>query len=131
MTPPCYAHMTYMLMQLANGKVAVCLEVRRSLQREIGTRLSDCQSHTGWLQSPGNLQISFGSHKGLDGRATGPTRLHGAVANGRSGGSTSHIDSIPILELHVSQGTSGGGSLDAQNARYVLFLMQKHGTPLT
>ncbi|KAI1759491.1 putative histone deacetylase A [Hypoxylon sp. FL1150] len=25
-TPPCYAHMTYMLMSLASGKVAVCLE---------------------------------------------------------------------------------------------------------
>jgi histone deacetylase 6 len=25
-TPPCYAHMTHMLMGLANGKVAVCLE---------------------------------------------------------------------------------------------------------
>ncbi|KAI1381401.1 putative histone deacetylase A [Hypoxylon crocopeplum] len=25
-TPPCYAHMTHMLMSLANGKVAVCLE---------------------------------------------------------------------------------------------------------
>lgn len=26
-TPPCYAHMTHMLMSLAGGKVAVCLEV--------------------------------------------------------------------------------------------------------
>lgn len=26
-TPACYAHMTHMLMTLANGKVAVCLEV--------------------------------------------------------------------------------------------------------
>jgi acetoin utilization deacetylase AcuC-like enzyme len=26
-TPPCYAHMTHMLMTLAGGKVAVCLEV--------------------------------------------------------------------------------------------------------
>lgn len=26
-TPPCYAHMTRMLMNLAGGKVAVCLEV--------------------------------------------------------------------------------------------------------
>lgn len=25
-TPACYAHMTHMLMSLANGKVAVCLE---------------------------------------------------------------------------------------------------------
>ncbi|RMD43762.1 hypothetical protein DV735_g1335, partial [Chaetothyriales sp. CBS 134920] len=25
-TPPCYAHMTHMLMSLANGKIAVCLE---------------------------------------------------------------------------------------------------------
>ena len=25
-TPPCYAHMTHMLMSLAHGKVAVCLE---------------------------------------------------------------------------------------------------------
>lgn len=25
-TPPCYSHMTRMLMNLANGKVAVCLE---------------------------------------------------------------------------------------------------------
>jgi histone deacetylase 6 len=25
-TPPCYAHMTHMLMSLAGGKVAVCLE---------------------------------------------------------------------------------------------------------
>lgn len=28
MTPSCYAHMTHMLMGLANGKVSVCLEVR-------------------------------------------------------------------------------------------------------
>ena len=27
-TPPCYAHMTHMLMSLAGGKIAVCLEVR-------------------------------------------------------------------------------------------------------
>lgn len=27
MTPSCYAHMTHMLMGLANGKVSVCLEV--------------------------------------------------------------------------------------------------------
>jgi histone deacetylase 6 len=27
-TPACYSHMTHMLMTLANGKVAVCLEVR-------------------------------------------------------------------------------------------------------
>lgn len=26
-TPACYAHMTHMLMMLANGKLAVCLEV--------------------------------------------------------------------------------------------------------
>jgi len=26
-TPSCYAHMTHMLMGLANGKVSVCLEV--------------------------------------------------------------------------------------------------------
>ena len=26
-TPPCYAHMTHMLMSLAGGKIAVCLEV--------------------------------------------------------------------------------------------------------
>lgn len=26
-TPACYSHMTHMLMTLANGKVAVCLEV--------------------------------------------------------------------------------------------------------
>ena len=26
-SPACYAHMTHMLMSLANGKVAVCLEV--------------------------------------------------------------------------------------------------------
>jgi hypothetical protein len=26
-TPSCYAHMTHMLMTLAHGKVAVCLEV--------------------------------------------------------------------------------------------------------
>ena len=26
-TPPCYSHMTRMLMNLAHGKVAVCLEV--------------------------------------------------------------------------------------------------------
>lgn len=26
-TPTCYTHMTHMLMSLANGKVAVCLEV--------------------------------------------------------------------------------------------------------
>lgn len=30
-TPACYAHMTHMLMTLANGKVAVCLEVGYSL----------------------------------------------------------------------------------------------------
>ncbi len=29
-SPACYAHMTHMLMTLAGGKVAVCLEVRRS-----------------------------------------------------------------------------------------------------
>jgi hypothetical protein len=29
-TPACYAHMTHMLMTLANGKVAVCLEVGSS-----------------------------------------------------------------------------------------------------
>ena len=31
-TPPCYAHMTHMLMSLADGKVAVCLEGGYNLQ---------------------------------------------------------------------------------------------------
>lgn len=30
-TPACYSHMTHMLMTLANGKVAVCLEVSKFL----------------------------------------------------------------------------------------------------
>jgi histone deacetylase 6 len=29
-SPPCYAHMTHMLMSLAGGKIAVCLEVDSS-----------------------------------------------------------------------------------------------------
>ncbi|KMU73108.1 histone deacetylase 15 [Coccidioides immitis RMSCC 3703] len=34
-TPPCYAHMTSMLMNLANGKVAVCLEAGVSTVRKV------------------------------------------------------------------------------------------------
>jgi histone deacetylase 6 len=32
-TPPCYAHMTHMLMSLAGGKIAVCLEVSRGFAK--------------------------------------------------------------------------------------------------
>lgn len=31
-TPACYAHMTHMLMTLAGGKVAVCLEVSSTIE---------------------------------------------------------------------------------------------------
>lgn len=31
-TPPCYGHLTHMLMSLADGKVVVCLEVSICIQ---------------------------------------------------------------------------------------------------
>lgn len=35
-SPACYAHMTHMLMTLAHGKVAVCLEVMSSCSVDVG-----------------------------------------------------------------------------------------------
>lgn len=34
-TPACYAHMTHMLMTLAGGKVAVCLEVSSNNSKHV------------------------------------------------------------------------------------------------
>lgn len=49
-TPAGYAHMTHMLMSLANGKIVVCLEVRISLLCEILILyLADLEPLPGWI----------------------------------------------------------------------------------
>lgn len=50
-TPAGYAHMTHMLMSLANGKIVVCLEVRISLLHSsfLVLNLTDPDTLLGWI----------------------------------------------------------------------------------
>lgn len=49
-TPAGYAHMTHMLMSLANGKIVVCLEVRISLLCKIFILdIVDLEPLPGWI----------------------------------------------------------------------------------
>lgn len=49
-TPAGYAHMTHMLMSLANGKIVVCLEVRISLLcKLLILDLVDHKPSPGWI----------------------------------------------------------------------------------
>lgn len=59
-TPPCYAHMTHMLMSLANGKVVVCLEVRVSDTWSVAGLLKHCREAT--ICEPSRLPL-WQSHR--------------------------------------------------------------------
>ncbi|RWA13640.1 hypothetical protein EKO27_g1472 [Xylaria grammica] len=54
-TPPCYAHMTHMLMSLAGGKVAVCLEGGYNLQAISHSALAVAQTLMG--EPPPQMEI--------------------------------------------------------------------------
>lgn len=108
-TPACYAHMTHMLMTLANGKVAVCLEVGSLICCDCPGANSDA-CRTGWIQLPIYLQICFGSCKDSDGRASRQTDFDNSFRSGRSNRSKSHDCAIKVLEVHVPQGTTAGGA---------------------
>ncbi|KAK3684282.1 hypothetical protein B0T22DRAFT_273278 [Podospora appendiculata] len=54
-TPPCYAHMTHMLMSLAGGKVAVCLEGGYNLEAISKSALAVAQTLMG--ESPPKMEI--------------------------------------------------------------------------
>ncbi|KAF3766385.1 Arginase/deacetylase [Cryphonectria parasitica EP155] len=66
-TPECYAHMTHMLMSLANGKVAVCLEGGYNLTAISNSALAVAQTLMG--EPPPTLhlpQINAEAHKTLE-----------------------------------------------------------------
>ncbi|KAI0205778.1 histone deacetylase [Astrocystis sublimbata] len=54
-TPPCYAHMTHMLMSLAGGKVAVCLEGGYNLEAISNSALAVAQTLMG--EPPPQMEI--------------------------------------------------------------------------
>jgi hypothetical protein len=73
-TPACYAHMTHMLMTLANGKVAVCLEV---LQTHANTfHNSSHIQETGRIQFQIDFQIGSSRYQDINGRTAGPTHCY-------------------------------------------------------
>lgn len=61
-TPPCYAHMTHMLMSLAKGKVAVCLEGGYSLNAIANSALAVTRTLMG--EPPDRLDITSPSAEG-------------------------------------------------------------------
>lgn len=101
-TPTCYAHMTHMLMSLAEGKLVVCLEVRLLCQYH--GKLQETEVITGRLQSQIDLEVGTRSYPYFDG---GTTR-----SNGGDGGhsvwcrySSEGCDvPVEILALSLSQG---------------------------
>jgi acetoin utilization deacetylase AcuC-like enzyme len=67
-TPAGYAHMTHMLMCLADGKIVVCLEVSFFINYYWMTaNLTAC---LGWIQSSVNFKFCIGCYEGLNGRTT-------------------------------------------------------------
>lgn len=60
-TPACYAHMTHMLMRLANGKIAVCLEGGYNLRSIARSALA--VTRTLMLQPPDRLADDLGQPK--------------------------------------------------------------------
>lgn len=134
MTPACYSHMTHMLMTLANGKVAVCLEVSdlsfflssssglRGLNPMfevlfLNLRLTHVWRFLGWLQLSFHLKISFGSNQDTHGRTTRASRCYNAIKSSCSGGADGHVCAIKVLAVHVSQTTSSGGTVYSQISR--------------
>lgn len=66
-TPGCYAHMTHMLMSLANGKVAVCLEGGYNLQAISNSALAVARTLMGEPPPKMDLpKINKEAHKTLD-----------------------------------------------------------------
>lgn len=66
-TPGCYAHMTHMLMSLANGKVAVCLEGGYNLQAISDSALAVARTLMGEPPPKMDLpKINKEAHKTLD-----------------------------------------------------------------
>lgn len=108
-TPACYAHMTHMLMTLANGKVAVCLEVSSLV---IYLVLSALTGVIGWLQFPIYLKIIPCSHQDSHGRSSRPALFDNPIRRCNIGCETSDDDPVQVLELHVSQGPTGRRGLD-------------------
>ncbi len=62
-TPACYAHMTHMLMSLANGKIAVCLEGGYNLRSTAKSALAVTRTLMG--EPPDRLLISEASASGV------------------------------------------------------------------
>jgi histone deacetylase 6 len=60
-TPACYAHMTHMLMRIANGKIAVCLEGGYNLRSIARSALA--VTRTLMLQPPDRLAENLGPPK--------------------------------------------------------------------
>lgn len=67
-TPTGYAHMTHMLMSLAEGKLVVCLEVRLSCLYHF--QLPGTEASLGRLQSQIDLEVCTRSHPYPDGGTT-------------------------------------------------------------
>ena len=64
-TPPCYAHMTHMLMSLADGKVVVCLEVCATVKLFLSPNTDRGE---GRLQPEVYLQVRSCGYTDFDGR---------------------------------------------------------------
>jgi acetoin utilization deacetylase AcuC-like enzyme len=90
-TPAGYAHMTHMLMPLAEGKLVLALEVNywKLLLR------------SGWIQSGVNIKISSGMRKSVDGRTAWSTRSMEIICQriDRASRQQSHSHAIEILEM--------------------------------
>ncbi|KIW43996.1 uncharacterized protein PV06_05040 [Exophiala oligosperma] len=63
-TPPCYAHMTHMLMSLANGKIAVCLEGGYNFQAISKSALAVARVLMG--EPPDRLQATGATKHAID-----------------------------------------------------------------
>lgn len=63
-TPPCYAHMTHMLMSLANGKVAVCLEGGYNFQAISKSALAVTRTLMG--EPPDRIEATRATDKAVD-----------------------------------------------------------------
>lgn len=63
-TPPCYAHMTHMLMSLANGKVAVCLEGGYNFQAISKSALAVTRTLMG--EPPDRLEVTRATEKAVE-----------------------------------------------------------------
>lgn len=69
-------------------------------------------TQAGWLQFSINLQICTRSHKNAHGRTARPSSVDIAVRACSKHCQTCYDDPVPLLAVHVPEGTAGTESLD-------------------